>query len=188
MMSGVGEPSDEELLLSARCSAEAFGAFYDRHHLPVLAALRLRVSSSEVALDLAAEVFAAALERCDSFSSRGAGSARAWLYAIARNKLIDLHRTGVAADRARRALQMRPLVVTDEQLVELEQRLDAASTGALQALAELPSDERDAVAARVVGEADYAQIARDHAVSESVIRKRVSRGLRRMRATLEENS
>ena len=187
MMSGVDDQTDEQLLESAPCSAAAFAAFYDRHHLDVLAALRHRVSTTEVALDLTAEIFAVALERCESFSARGAGSARAWLYAIARNKLVDLYRAGVAADRARRALQMRPLVVSVTQLEELEERLSAQSSGALEALAELPADERDAVAARVVGETAYARIARDHAVSESVIRQRVSRGLRRMRTTLEEN-
>lgn len=178
--------TDEALLALALSSGEAFGVFYDRHHLALLAALRHRVGDTEVALDLTAEVFAAALERCDSFEPRGAGSAKAWLFAIGHNKLVDLYRTGAAADRARRSLQMQPIAVSDEQLERLEQRLCAAGAGALEALAELPAVERDAVTARVVDEADYAVIARQFAVSESVVRKRVSRGLRRMRATLEE--
>jgi len=180
------DDSDEALLALASSDGEAFGVFYDRHHMAILAALRHRLGDIELALDLTAEVFAVALARRASFSSRGPGSARAWLQAIAHNKLVDLYRTGAAADRARRALQMQPLVVTDEQLEQLEQRLAAEGTGALQALAALPDDERDAVTARVVDEAEYAAIAHTLAVSESVVRKRVSRGLRRMRATLEE--
>ncbi len=186
MMRSVRHHDDEALLELALRSGEAFGVFYDRHHLSLLAVVRRRLGSTEVALDLTAEVFASALERCESFSSRGEGSAKAWLYAIARNKIIDLYRTGGAEDRARQALQMQPLIVTDEQLEALEQRLCTENTGALEALDGLPADERDAIAARVVDESDYAQIAADFAVSESVIRKRVSRGLRRMRATLEE--
>lgn len=180
------QQTDEMLLHLAITSGAAFGVFYDRHHVMVLAAVRHRVDNIEVALDLTAEVFAVALQRCDSFTSQGDGSAKAWLYAIVRNKLIDLYRTGAAEDRARRALRMQPVIVTDEQLEKLEQRLAAESSGALEAFADLPADERDAVAARVVDECDYAHIARELAVSESVIRKRVSRGLRRMRATLEE--
>jgi RNA polymerase sigma factor (sigma-70 family) len=164
------------------------GLRYDRHHLVLLAAMRHRLGNAELALDVTAEIFAKALESCDSFSSRGEGSAKAWLYAIARNQLIDLHRSGRSEDRVRKALAMQPLVVTDEQFDQLEQRLAAESAGALQALAELSGDERDAVTARVVDEAEYAEIASQLAVSESVVRKRVSRGLTRMRATLEKMS
>lgn len=180
------DDTDEALLARASHDGEAFGVFYDRHHLAILAGLRHRLGDVELSLDLTAEVFAAALERRASFHSRGPGSARAWLQAIAHNKLVDLYRTGAAADRARRALQMQPLVVTDAELEALERRLAAEGTGALEALAALPADERDAVTARVVDEADYAAIADTLAVSPSVVRQRVSRGLRRMRATLEE--
>lgn len=188
MMRHMERHSDEQLLQLARDHGEAFGLFYDRHHLTVLAAMRHRLGNAELALDVTAEIFAKALEHCDSFSSRGEGSAKAWLYAIARNKLIDLYRCGRCEDRARKALAMQPLVVTDEQLEQLEQRLAAESGGALQALAELSRDERDAITARVVDEADYAEIAAQLSVSESVVRKRVSRGLLRMRATLENMS
>lgn len=185
MMRRVERHSDEQLLQLGCDGGEAFGIFYDRHHLALLAAVRARVGNTEVALDVTAEVFAKALEHCESFSSRGEGSAKAWLYAIARNTLIDLYRAGCAEDRARKALAMAPLVISDEQLEQLEQRLAAESAGALRALAELSHDERDAITARVLDDAEYTQIADKLSVSESVVRKRVSRGLLRMRSTLE---
>jgi RNA polymerase sigma-70 factor (ECF subfamily) len=46
------------------------------------------------------------------------------------------------------------------------------------ALETLSGDQRDAVRMRVVGEMEYAEIARHAGVSEDVIRARVSRGLR----------
>ncbi len=46
--------------------------------------------------------------------------------------------------------------------------------------------ERDAVRARVVDERTYASIAAEMRCSELVIRKRVSRGLARLRKSLEE--
>ena len=144
MMGTVSEHADETLLGLAPTSGAAFGVFYDRHHLAVLVGVRRRVGDAEVALDLTAEIFAVALQRCESFRSQGEGSAKAWLYAIARNKLIDLYRTGAAEDRARRALRMQPVIVTDEQLEELEHRLTAASAGALEALADLPVAPRTA--------------------------------------------
>ena len=49
----------------------------------------------------------------------------------------------------------------------------------------LPQHERDAIKARVVDERGYAEIATDMRCSELVVRKRVSRGLARLRAQVE---
>jgi RNA polymerase sigma-70 factor (ECF subfamily) len=51
-------------------------------------------------------------------------------------------------------------------------------------LADLPAGERAAVSARVIEERDYGEIARSLGCSEMVVRKRVSRGLARLRAGL----
>jgi len=48
----------------------------------------------------------------------------------------------------------------------------------------LPVDERAAVSARVIEERDYDDIAQSLGCSEMVVRKRVSRGLTRLRARL----
>ncbi|MGH2930562.1 MAG: sigma factor-like helix-turn-helix DNA-binding protein, partial [Solirubrobacteraceae bacterium] len=47
-----------------------------------------------------------------------------------------------------------------------------------------PTDERAAVRARVIEEREYGEIARSLGCSEMVIRKRVSRGLARLRASV----
>jgi RNA polymerase sigma-70 factor (ECF subfamily) len=49
----------------------------------------------------------------------------------------------------------------------------------------LPEDECDAVKARVVDEREYAEIAAEMRCSELVVRKRVSRGLGRLREQVE---
>jgi RNA polymerase sigma-70 factor (ECF subfamily) len=51
-------------------------------------------------------------------------------------------------------------------------------------LAELPRDEAEALRARVVDEQDYREIASELQCSEAVVRKRVSRGLARLRAAM----
>ena len=50
----------------------------------------------------------------------------------------------------------------------------------------LPPDQRDAVRARVLDQDDYAEIATRLECSQSVVRKRVSRGLATLRAQMEE--
>lgn len=186
MMFLVDRLSDNELLERAPRDPEAFAVFYDRHAGTLIGLLRYRTGSTELALDLAGEVFAIALERAESFRAIHEDSARAWLYGIARNKLADLYRTGKAEDRARRRLGMQPIVLTDKALDALEQRLEAEQSGVLAALELLPAHERQALSARVLDEEPYEQIAARFEVSESVIRQRVSRGLRRLRTLIKE--
>ena len=79
---------------------------------------------------------------------------------------------------------MAPLELTDAALERVE--AIASSDVALAALAELPDDQRAAVRARIVEERAYAEIAVSARTSESVIRKRVSRGLAGLRARIGE--
>ena len=75
--------SDDELLRRTREDRQAFGELYDRHVRAVLADLRRRGLSTEEALDLTAEVFAAALIASGRYRPNEA-PARAWLLGIAR--------------------------------------------------------------------------------------------------------
>jgi DNA-directed RNA polymerase specialized sigma24 family protein len=50
----------------------------------------------------------------------------------------------------------------------------------------LPADQRVAVEARIVDDRSYADIASEMRCSESVVRKRVSRGLATLREQIEE--
>ena len=179
--------SDEDLLVAARREPEAFAVFYRRHLSPVLGFVHARTRDREVAADLTAEVFAAALGGAGTFRPRR-GPARAWLYAIARNTITDSVRRGQVEDRARRRLGLRPLELTDDDLARVDELLDEARghTPATDALAVLASDARDAVVARVVEEREYDEIATELRCSPSVVRKRVSRGLAELRGTVED--
>lgn len=53
--------TDAELLKVARTGPSAFATFYDRYEAPVVAYFARRVGDPELAADLTAEVFAAAL-------------------------------------------------------------------------------------------------------------------------------
>ena len=55
----------------------------------------------------------------------------------------------------------------------------------MKAVAELPPDQREAVLARHVAEQPYAVIAERLGCSESVVRQRVSRGLKTVGSRLE---
>ena len=95
--------SDDELLTGG--GPDGFAVFYRRHVEAILRYHARWARDAEVAADLTAETFAAALESKHRFSP-GGPPARAWLFGIAVKKLADYRRRGYAEDRARRRLGM----------------------------------------------------------------------------------
>jgi RNA polymerase sigma factor (sigma-70 family) len=175
---------DSELLLAARTCAEPFGEFYERHFASVLAFFRRRVPGPEEAFDLAAETFAAALASLPRYEP-GPEPAQAWLFAIARNKLSEALRSNRIQDEARRALRMQPIEL-DDAAIEMLEKL--ASTPTLTLLETLPAGQREAIEAHHLDERGYSEIAAELRCSESVVRKRVSRGLAALRSSISRSS
>jgi RNA polymerase sigma factor (sigma-70 family) len=175
--------SDTELLVAARTCPEPFGVFYERHFASVLAFFRRRVSGPEEAFDLAAETFAAALASAPRFQP-GPEPPQAWLFAIARHKLSEALRSSRIQDEARRALAMQPIRLDDEAIEILE--TIASDAPAVELLETLTVEQREAIDAHHLEERGYAEIAADLRCSESVIRKRVSRGLAALHAQLRK--
>jgi RNA polymerase sigma factor (sigma-70 family) len=182
----MAESLDEEALVAAIAAgdASAFGVLY-RTHLPVVLRWCLRQTGNrEVAADLSAEVFAAALSSAYRYRS-AQGSVLAWLLGIARNKLLESRRRRRVADSARRRLHQEPLLLTDADLDRVEELASLDEEVMARVLA-LPTALRDALTSRVVQERSYEQIASELRCSESVVRQRVSRALKTLRSQLEE--
>jgi RNA polymerase sigma factor (sigma-70 family) len=177
--------NDDELLALTREDAEAFGAFYDRFEVEVIGFFWRATRRADIAADLTAEVFAAALSSARGFDPE-LGTARAWLFGIARHELADTWRRGRVEDRARRRLELEPLLLSDEALERIDDLAAAEAAGALRLLEGLPEDQRVAVQGRVLDERDYEELAQRLCCSESVVRQRVSRGLRSLRERLEQ--
>jgi RNA polymerase sigma-70 factor (ECF subfamily) len=175
--------TDAELLQLTPVNADAFGVFYERFERDVLAFFWRRTRRADLSADLAAEVFATALGSAGTFDP-GRGSARAWLFGIARHLLADTWERGRVENQARERLGIGPLVVSDETLESIE-RLDAAQSGVLDLLDELPDGQRAAVDGRIVGDSDYAELATRLMCSRSVVRQRVRRGLRALHDRLQ---
>lgn len=170
--------SDAELLAATPTDPVAFGRFYDRYEAAVAGYFIRRTRVSEVAADLTAEVFAAALDGAARYRPEGA-TAAAWLFAIAHNVLASSLRRGAVEARARRRVGVAPIELHEDSLA----RLGAAEgeRWVREMLDRLPVDQREAVRARVLDERDYGDIARELRTSELVVRKRVSRGLAALR-------
>ena len=182
-MGSSASASDRDLLAATRRSGDGFAEFYRRHERRLLAYLARRTGSGELAADLCAETFAAALEACRRKDALPDVPV-AWLFGIANHKLSDSVRRAQVEDRARRVLAMRTLELSRSEISEIERLCDEDDAATL--LDGLGSDQRAALLAHVVDERTYDEIAAGLSCSEAVVRKRVSRGLAELRLRLQE--
>ena len=173
-MRGDDARTDEDLLASR--DTEAFAVFYDRHARTLLGYFARRVDPQSAA-DLTAETFASAIAAQHRYAPTGA-PALAWLFTIAARRLADFQRRGVVEQRMRRAVAMGTPRLSREDVAMIRVLADdAAST----LLAILPSDQREAVAAHVLEDRGYAELADELHTTEVAVRQRVSRGLATLR-------
>ena len=185
----MGPSRGDEADLLRRVAAgdeDAFSAFYREHLDAVVAFFARRVGDRELAFDLTAETFAAVVVGAGSYGEDAPPVA--WLFGIARNKLREsLRRDRVAgrgpaapghgADRARRR-RARTRRGTRRQ------RRERSPASARRA----PPATRAALLARLVEEQEYGEIAARLQCSEQVVRQRVHRGLKALRANLREEA
>jgi RNA polymerase sigma factor (sigma-70 family) len=167
--------TDDALLCSD--DPEAFGVFYDRHVKALLGYFARRTFDPEEAADLTAETFASALAARRRFKP-GKAPATAWLFAIAARRLADDQRRGYVEQRTRRSLEMerRPVSEADAEMIRM-----LGDDAARSVLSELPPEQRRLVAAHVIDERPYGELAGELHTSEAAVRQRMSRGLATLR-------
>ncbi len=180
--------SDEELLRRARRDPDAFCAFYDRHVRRLFGWLSGETLDAAVAAELTAETFAQALRSMSRFRGDSTGSARAWLYRIARRLLVRHRTKGRLETRARHRLRMPTSY--EEEFAAVEERVSSELLRELVAaeFTSLPGEQREAVRLRVIDELSYDEIGARLACTPGAARTRVSRALRILREHLSEEA
>jgi RNA polymerase sigma-70 factor, ECF subfamily len=171
-----------ELLAAAQGGDEEAFAVLWRHLQPAL--LRyFQVVAPQAAEDLAADTWLSVIRRLQQF--RGdEGALRAWVFTVARHRAIDWRRQA-----ARRPTNLVPA----EQLAErpalddpVSEVLEGQSTrAALALLAELPADQAEVVALRVLGGLEVAEVAGILGKRPGAVRVLAHRGLRRLAKLLK---
>lgn len=144
---------------------------FRRHYGQVYRFVRRRSESAAEAEDVAAEVFADAAARLDRFRP-GATPVLAWLYTVARRRLVD------EARRRSRRVAAAPVQPAAEYGADV-----AAALG--RALRTLPAAQRDVVVLKLINGLSFREIAERLGASEAACKMRLSRALERLRAELE---
>jgi RNA polymerase sigma-70 factor, ECF subfamily len=175
-------PSFPDLLAAAQSGDEQAFAVLWRELQP--AVLRyLRVAAPVEAEDLAADTWISVIRGLGRF--RGdEQNFRTWVFTAARHRAIDWRRQA-----ARRPTTSLPVELLAEQSAHddpAEAVLEAQSTrAALALLAELPADQAEVVALRVLGGLGVAEVARIVGKRPGAVRVLAHRGLRRLAKRLE---
>jgi RNA polymerase sigma-70 factor (ECF subfamily) len=179
------EDPDAALVAAVAARDEAAFVTFYRRYLPVVLRWCLRETGNrEIAADLSAEVFAAALISSRRYRPEQ-GSVLAWLLGIARNKLLESRRRKRVEDSARRRLRLEPVALSDADLDRVEE-LASLDEEILVLVEGLPGPLRQALDARVLQQRSYEEIAAELRCSQSVVRQRVSRALKSLRSQMEE--
>ena len=178
---------ERALLQRLGSDPEAICAIYDRYLVRLVRFLQHEGASPEVAWDAAQETFARLLATSRRRHAQPPATAWPWLSATGLNLLRDWARRGMVDTRARRRLKIisQPMAADEIERVISRLEADEESRRIFTALDALSSDQRQAVAERVIDELDYPELAARAGVSEEAVRTRVSRGLRRMRTHLD---
>jgi RNA polymerase sigma-70 factor (ECF subfamily) len=178
-------PADGDLSLLARARGgdrQAFARLVERHHVTLASLVRQRAGARAPVEDILQDTFARALTHLPGFRARS--SFVTWTATIALNLTTDWIR------RERRRARLAPRADVDGDAVPgksggdpLELCEEAARARA--ALETLPVSMRVAVTLRVVEDLTYEEVAARLAAPVPRVRTWVSRGLSRLRQSLE---
>ena len=155
-------------------------AAHRRNYLSVYRYVRRRTRNREDAEDLTQAVF---IEAVSGLEQRAAESdlTLAWLYTVAKRRLIDEHRRRQGAPRQVISLDAARL----EHPSQGDYGVDVARAIA-RSIAALPVEQQDVVVLKLVEGRRFAEIAAHLGISEEACRARLSRALRTLRSQLEE--
>lgn len=158
---------------------------YQRYAPTIFAYLRLHTPSREDAEDVLVEVFIAALEN-DTFSLLGEKEQLAWLWRVARNKVIDLYRRSLRRQHV--ALEhVAETLYDDDELAPEQVTLRREDYTRLQAhLRSLSALQQEVLQLRFTNDMRCAEIAARMGKREGTIRVMLSRALNLLRNIYEQ--
>jgi RNA polymerase sigma factor (sigma-70 family) len=165
-----------------RDTAGAFERLYEEQVWSVFGFFGYRVDSRQEVEDLTQLTFERALRAWDRFDP-GKASVQTWLFAIARNLLVDHYRSAGA-------VRKEPIPPGEEgeailgKTEPLEPRLGLAPD-LEAALKTLPDRDREVLALRFGGDLNGPEIAQITGLSLANVQQIVSRSLKKLRAEIE---
>lgn len=164
-----------ELVKSAQNgNSEAFGFLYDAYISQIYNFIYYKTLQKEIAEDIAAEVFLKAWQKINQFKE---GSFIAWLYTIARNKVIDYYRRYHDCKDINDCWDLKD---SSDLISEVDLILDIDKLKKYLRL--LKNEDRELLIMRFWQELSFAEIAERLGKTEGAVKMSCSRALDRLRS------
>jgi RNA polymerase sigma-70 factor (ECF subfamily) len=168
--------AEDWLAETARGDFTAFQHLYQRFAPALLGYLRQLCRNDTLAEDLVQEVFVTVWQKAGGYQP-DRGDAAGWLYAIARNKVIDhWRRAGVTRDMG---------AIDFEQLPARVERGSDLLLTLRKVLAQVPAEQRTAIQLAYFGGLTYVETAERLRLPIGTLKSRIRIGLKSMRDLLE---
>ena len=170
--------------LARKGDADAFGLLYDHYQASVYRFLYYRTRSATLAEDLTSETFFRALRSMNNFRWQGKDFG-AWLMTIARNLATDHFKAG----RTRLEMTTEDMGQHDDSTHEGPESLVLASLTneiLLEALTQLPVEQRDCLVMRFLQGMSIAETAKALARSDGAVKQLQLRGVRNLAKLMPE--
>lgn len=164
-----------------------FTKIYYQHRDRIYWYIRKKVSSNEIAEDIATEVFIKLLDNKDVLFDKDSKRIMSWLYFVARNKVIDSYRKKEAnvlkiAEGDDELFDV--LAVVEDRNIEIlfnEERYEMIIAG----LNSLESSEKEIITMRLLDELKFVEIAKIYNLEESVVKMRFYRAIEKLKEAVK---
>ncbi len=176
LIAGQEARDDGSLVAAAQRDPASFALLYDRHVQSIYRYVYSRVGRRAAAEDVTSQAFLSALEALPRYRHRG--RFEAWLFSIARSKVMDYFRQRAAAGKR-----------AGEPLLEADPSGDEAPAedvrGLRAVLRSLPEEERELLRLRYAAGLTFGKMASVLGRKEEAVKKSVYRLLARIRVSME---
>lgn len=179
---GEREDSDAQLIIASKHNCEAYATLYRRYANSVYRYMLVCVVDEQDAQDLTAQTFLAGLEGVQAYQGRGTFAA--WLFSIARRKVMDFYRHSQPHIPFDELIQVPHPEQQPDQIVE--ERCDYERL--TRAIRTLAPDRAEAIRLRIFAELSVNEIGEAMGRNESAVRMLLSRALHDLRLRLNSTS
>ncbi len=178
--------SDDDLMRRVQADdSEAFAQLHDRYARRVFGFARVLCSSTERAQEAAQDAFLTLWTTRRSYE--GHGALPTWLFALTRNRSVDIqrhHRRGDGLRASDHELEALPAAgCVEDEAIERDERT-RRRTALHGVLAGLPAEQRAALELAFVAELSHVEIAEQLALPLGTVKGRIRLGLSKTRAQL----
>lgn len=179
-MTDFTELDDEQLASRIVEDATAYSTLYNRHFQAVYRYIFHRVSNAMDAEDLTSKVFMNALDGLVNNQYAHRGKFSAWLFTIARHRVIDFYRTN------KTNLHIDLTDLFPDTTHSIDQLEDLKHIGNL--ITQLDRDAQELLRLRFSAELDFGTIGRIVGRTEAAVKIKIHRAIKRLQDQWEEKN